>query len=361
MQLNSCEGSLMFNLPKILYVSCHAVLEYDELRMFSDLGFPFFSLGSYINPTHPQIPIRPALINPKEISTAWESYHKMTHLNVCAGEPPEWHGKLFSKEFLDNFDIIILMHIPDWIERNWDVLKGRKVIWRTIGQSTPNVELRLTKCRKEGLKIVRYSPFEKNIRNYIGEDAIIRFGKYKEDFIKWIGSIDQVITVCQSMKSRSSDCNYDAFLHATRGFRAKIYGQGNENVEEWLRADKIYSYEHLKKVYSENAVYLYTGTKPSCYTLNFMEAMMTGIPIVSIGPTLSKFENDDYTEVPFLLDSCYDGGWSDDISQMKLKIYDFLNDRDKSQSASESLRAIGRQLFDATLIKKQWADFLTSI
>jgi glycosyltransferase involved in cell wall biosynthesis len=32
-------------------------------------------------------------------------------------------------------------------------------------------------------------------------------------------------------------------------------------------------------------VYLYTGTQPASYTLGLIEAMMTGIPVVSIGPS----------------------------------------------------------------------------
>lgn len=351
----------MRNFPKILYVSCHAVLEYDELRMFRDLQCPFFSLGSYINPESPQVDIRPSLTNCIGIPEAWSSYHKMCHRNLQAGESENWHGRLFSKEFLDCFDIVILMHIPEWIIRNWEVLKGRNVIWRTIGQSTANTELRLSKYKKEGLKIVRYSPFEKTIPNYIGDDAIIRFGKYMEDFIPWTGTVDQIITVCQSMKARASDCNYDFFVQATRGFRAKIYGQCNDDVEEWLRSEKIHSYDHLKKIYSENAVYLYTGTKPACYTLNFMEALMAGIPMVSIGPQLSTFEHKTYTEVPSLLDSCYLEGWSDDIRDIKRKIYELLNNRKEAETASLELRKLGMRLFDATTIKKQWSEYFTSL
>ena len=35
---------------KMLYVSCHSVLEYDELRMLDSIGIEVFSLGTYLNP-----------------------------------------------------------------------------------------------------------------------------------------------------------------------------------------------------------------------------------------------------------------------------------------------------------------------
>ncbi len=38
---------------KILYISCHEVLEFDELSMFADLGIEVFSVGAYLLPHRP--------------------------------------------------------------------------------------------------------------------------------------------------------------------------------------------------------------------------------------------------------------------------------------------------------------------
>ena len=48
-------------MADILYISCHGVLEYDELRLLSSLGHRIFSCGSYFNPESPGEVIRPAL------------------------------------------------------------------------------------------------------------------------------------------------------------------------------------------------------------------------------------------------------------------------------------------------------------
>jgi hypothetical protein len=44
---------------KLAYFSCHAILEYDELRLFEALNIDYFSFGSYVFPTEPVDPIRP--------------------------------------------------------------------------------------------------------------------------------------------------------------------------------------------------------------------------------------------------------------------------------------------------------------
>jgi glycosyltransferase involved in cell wall biosynthesis len=38
--------------------------------------------------------------------------------------------------------------------------------------------------------------------------------------------------------------------------------------------------------------YLYTGTQPASYTLGLIEAMMTGVPVVSIGPDHMTWQRD---------------------------------------------------------------------
>jgi glycosyltransferase involved in cell wall biosynthesis len=42
----------------------------------------------------------------------------------------------------------------------------------------------------------------------------------------------------------------------------------------------------MREYLRRSRVYLYTGTQPASYTLGLIEALMTGIPIVSIGPEL---------------------------------------------------------------------------
>ena len=334
--------------PKILYVSCHSVLEYDELRMFRDLGWSFLSIGSYFDPNCDFT--RPTLYGCSIVEDSKTEYHKMCHDNSITGLPPELHNKRFTKEFLDHFDIIIIMHIPVWIIDNWKVLKGRNVIWRTIGQSTPHVERSLKKCREEGLKIVRYSPKEWGIPDYIGEDVLIRFAKYKEDFKPWTGEIDNVITICQSLKQRGDFCNADLYSKVVEKMPSKLYGYGNPGGE-------VGCYNDLIDILSKNRVYFYVGTKPASYTLNFMEASMAGIPIVSIGRESARFEGHDYFEVAPLLEKYQSGLVSDDSEQLRKYIQTLLSDRILAEDTSHRLVIMAHELFDAEKIRIEWERF----
>lgn len=349
---------------KILYISCHAVLEYDELRMFRDEGYRFFSVGAYQDPEYPSDNSRQPLHNCSLVSSANEYYQEMVYNNQQDKTLENvWWGKTFSKKFLDLFDIIIVMHVPDVLIRNRHVFAGRKVIWRTIGQSTKDVETRIAPLRREGwLKTVRYSPFEKKISAYSGHDAIIRFAKYKEDFKSWTGEKRQIITVGQAMKRRGWYCNYDTFKLATSGFPAKIYGrQAHEEDDLSVRGKEFNNYGELIDTLSKNAAYFYTGTRPASYTLNFMEACLAGIPIISIGSKLSEFLGEEYLEVPDLLQRYGAGYSSNAIYELRFYIQKILEDRKLQEEFSTNVRRLGVEEFDAQKIRSQWTSFLESL
>ena len=195
---------------KILLLSCHAILEFDELKLFHELGLDVFSHGAYLRFNQP-MEMRPAIC--AEDNTDEKILEQA--LNCTKENLP--------REFIDNFDIILVMHNPTWIINNWDKMSDKIVIWRTIGQSTSDVERSLAPYREKGLKIIRYSESERTLPNYIGEDAVIMFYKDANEFKDWNGNEKQIITVAQSMPSRATFCNYDMFLRATDRFQRKVF------------------------------------------------------------------------------------------------------------------------------------------
>jgi len=46
---------------KLLYLSCHSVLEYAEVKLFKEIGIDEFSHGVYANPHTPTDIKRPAI------------------------------------------------------------------------------------------------------------------------------------------------------------------------------------------------------------------------------------------------------------------------------------------------------------
>lgn len=329
---------------KILYLSCHAILEYDELKLFEELGYDYFALGSYIDPQKPVDPIRPAL-------------HKVVDPELLAIAPDRDN---IPKEFFDKFDVIIIMHIPEWIEKNWDKMKHKRVIWRTIGQSTPSVEARMKPFRAQGLQVIRYSPREQAIEGNIGCDALIRFYKDENEFCEYSGLNPFIVTFSQNIKQRAEYCCYDAVMSTLSQFpnRAKIYGRGNENLGAMFGG--FLTYNEMRQTYRDNRVYLYGGTQPASYTLNFIEAFMTGIPVVALGAKYANSLNiaGDTYEIPDIIMNGVNGFCSDDINELQEALTRLLNNRFLAMKIGNSGRNTAIELFGKEKVKKQWKNFL---
>ncbi len=59
---------------KLLYLSCHSVLEYDEVKLFKEMGIDVFSHGVYANPNKPSDVKRPAIKGPFDHHLVYMSY-----------------------------------------------------------------------------------------------------------------------------------------------------------------------------------------------------------------------------------------------------------------------------------------------
>lgn len=339
---------------KILYLSCHSILEHDEVSLFNELRYEIFSPGAFVEPLNPgDASLRPGiqgLVYNQDIVNQWH--------RLCAQHPGEDGKNHLTKEFVDNFDCVIVMHLPRWIQLNWDVMKHKRVIWRTIGQSVASTEASLKPYRDQGLEIVRYSPREIHIPGFIGQDAMIRFYKNETEYGPWNGDNERVITFAQSMKQRGSHCGYEIFKVVTDPFDRALFGPGNDS-EPWMYG-KV-SFDQLKKEMRDNRAYFYTGTHPASYTLNFIEAFMTGIPIVAIG---SKYGNADWCrnhnlyEIQDFIINGQNGLISDDLNELRSYIDILLKSKDIAYQLGKNGRETAIQLFGKQKISKQWREYL---
>lgn len=335
---------------KLLYISVHEILEYDELLLFTELGYECFSLGgAYMDPRGHSILRRPGIPNME-----YNEELVKTATTFPRTEIPE--------DFLDLFDVIVVMHSPDVIIQNWKKFKNRKVVWRSIGQSTPEVERQLSKFKDDGLKIVRYSPSEKRIPGYIGEDAMIRFYKDPEAYSNWNGTDLKVINFTQTLKGRRNFCGYDMLMKVGMGFPFKVYGPGNEDLGEFNGG--LLPYEFMNGQLRDARVYLYGGTWPACYTLSFMEAWMTGIPVVSVGSATWRHKDHpqmNIFEVPELIEDGVNGFVSDNPEMLKLRISQLLNDYELAFKIGNSGREAAIKYFGKNTIKDQWKSFFDTL
>jgi glycosyltransferase involved in cell wall biosynthesis len=342
-------------MSKILYMSCHEVLEFEEVSLFSELGYEVFSPGAYVcNENKGDQDLRPSIPGLKYNPDIVEKWHQ----DIALKHPGEDGKDHLTKEFVDEFDMVVVMHLPRWISRNWEAIKHKRVIWRTIGQSIASTEAQLRQYRNEGMEIVRYSPREVYIPGFIGQDAMIRFYKDPEQFKDWNGQKKQVINFSQDMINRNEACNFTFFEQVTSPFPRRLFGTGSEKLS-W-GAGKI-TYQQLQQEMRDNRCYFYTGTHPASYTLNFMEALMTGIPMVAIGPqhgNASYFPGHPLYEIPDLIENNLNGFISDDINELRAYINLLLTNDDLAKDISIEGRKIAIEHFGKEMIGLAWKEYL---
>lgn len=281
-------------------------------------------------------------------------------------------------EMLEGIDIVIVMHTPsflgyvgkhDWhedlAEGNWPLFrefikKGGRVVWRSIGQSIPSVERHLAPWRAEGLEIVRYSPAEQTIEDNAGTDAVIRFYKDPEEFKGWNGDRRHAVNFTQSLKQRGDFTGYNVIRKVFDIIPGKVYGPGNDDLGP-LSGGQVKHDEQLQTL-QEARAYLYHGTYPASYTLSFVEAMMTGVPMVCVGPRLGNsramFPDQSTYEIPGIIENGINGFVSDDPLKLADDIKKLIDNYPKAMAVSAFGRQTAIDLFGKAKIKAQWAEFL---
>lgn len=332
---------------KILYLSCHSILEYDEVKLFTEMGHDVFSHGVYANPAKPGDPKRPAIE---------AKYHDDLYNMHITHSKDDLH-----QDMIDWADIVICMHITTWLSKNWEKFGDTPVVWRSIGQSTLEVEKKVRPLRKKGLKIIRYSPREKTIPGFAGEDAMIRFYKDPKEFGPYTGEIKQVLTVGQSMKQRHEFCNFGIFEKATHDLPRLLVGPGNDDVTEMDH--KLVDYEELIDLYRKSRVYFYTGTYPASYTLNFIEAYMSGAPVVALGHRYgsSPFERgQDTYEVPDIITTGKNGFYADTVNELREYMERCLDDVEYAKKIGAEGRKTAVEYFGKEKAKKDWGEFFSN-
>lgn len=343
---------------KVFYASVHSILEHDEVKLFHQLGYDVFSPGAYWKPAEGGAGMRPPLPELQydpELVDIWQKHEEVY---------PEVDGKSYvTLDILKRFDVCVIMHAPHFISQNWSNLygfirQGGRVIWRTIGQSVVSTEASLAPYRAQGLEIVRYSPNEANIPGFIGQDALIRFYKDQEDYKDWNGKKQQVVTIAQHMKERDAACNYTLFEQVTRQFPRVLIGPGSEGQK--FGVGRI-PFEEMKQYLRDSRCYFYTGTHPASYTLNFMEALMTGTPMVCIGPqrgNATHLYNHDLYEIPNLITHGENGFVSDNPEELKAIVQDLLDNESYAKYISQNGRKLGIKHFNKDMIGRAWDTYL---
>lgn len=342
-------------MTRVLLMLAHEVEEAMQVQLMHELGCEVFSIGAYIDPRNPggdgkRTPLPQVPFHEDLARAVWDT-----------PTPPDnpdtlWAAKdTLPQAVIDWADVIVCHHVEwRWVLGNWPRIRDKRVIWRTVGQSTHENEARMAQLRPEGLQIVRYSPRERHLPYYAGEDALIRFWMDPEEWTGWRGG-DSVGNVTQAMRRRHPWTGWDFWEAATRGLPADPAGPESE---EWGGRGAL-SIADLRDYLRGVGAYLYTGTFPASYTLGLIEAMMTGVPLVAAGP--NRWARD-FAGLPY--------GWklyeahelapltADHPAVARGLLTRLLADDGYAQDIGAQSRALALDLWGKAKIAAQWADFL---
>lgn len=328
---------------KILYLDAHSILTFDEMHIFHALGHDVVNIGGYIDPAHPHDPKRPALpqipFHP-ELKQVVDDLATPDNLSAAKEHLPQ--------ALIDWADTIIFAAYEwRWLAPQWDRIRDKRVIWRTIGQSLEPIERLMAPLFRDGLEIVRYSPKERNLPSYAGESAVIRFGKDPADWYGWTGEDEVVTNVTQHLAQRDPHTNYGFWRDATSGLPARPMGPGSERIGGLGEV----GYDFMRETLRTSRAYCYTGTQPASYTLGLIEAMLTGIPVVSIGP--GHMEHPDLFEGHEIA-----GVWTDDPLDAHRRLRALLESPHGARAMGQTQRERAIDLFGFEGRMAEWAEVL---
>jgi hypothetical protein len=336
----------------------HSIEEHDQLRLLHGIGANVFSIGGYINPSSPHDPKRDALRqipHYPDLQAAVDAIGAPDNLGAAQRRIPD--------AILDWADVIVFHHYLDRLFGQWDRIRAwldggshRRVIWRSVGQSVTGNELDAAPFMRDGLERVLYSPKERNIPGFSGGDSpVIRFYKDPDEWTGWTGEEARVINITQHLAQREPYTNHGFWEAATRGLPRMALGPGSEV----LGGPGQLTLDEMKHWLRTSRAYLYTGTQPASYTLGLIEAMMTGTPVVSIGPAWMRI----FPFGPGLFEGHelagpHRGGDMNSSDNARKALRILLDDEMIAADESEFTRAHAIELFGMDTIADQWARYL---
>jgi len=340
----------------VLLLTSHSIAEYDDLRMLHGLGYDTFSIGAYTDPASPTDDKRPALPDVPYYADLAERCDRQRAEYGEPGSAIDWAKAKLHDDIIDWADVIIVHHFVDrWIGAQWPRIRHKRVIWRTCGQSSLDLEAFMTAFVDDGLQVVRYSPAEERyfgeLGAFAGQDALIRFGKYTDDYGRWTG-VDAVVgNVTQHMAQRGDATGHWFWNEATRGLPTEAAGPGSESLGGIGEIPYGRMLDYLRRC----RAYLYTGTRPASYTLGLIEALLSGTPTVSIGPAAwgedwggnALFEGHELARPGF-----------DNPHRAHNTLVSLLTDMTLAEELSSSQREFAQATFGMDVIGPQWRAFL---
>ena len=331
---------------KILYVSVHEALEYDDLRILHAAGYDVFSVGAFSDPA-----AQGRLRSPEPYFARPDDFEAMR-----AGGVTTVDGKRrLSRSFVDRFDIVLVNHDPKVIIENRHALENVPVIRRTLGQTSLAHEQSLAPY-KALFKTVRYSPREDR-PGFLPADAVIYFGKFPDQYQTYRGG-DYLLTFANDTTKRPLRPKATDYATIVADLPARLHGFGNETVANALG---VCAPGEQAALYANCRAYVYVHSTNAAYTLNFMEALLTGCPVLAPSARFIDADRPNPRWAPqmYEIESLLSEGAGliyDSVEEAR----DLLRGTATAEAGvlSQAARARALQYFDAGKIVAEWRAFI---
>ena len=301
---------------QIFIKSCHASLEYDQARMFADMGYEVFGswdLGS---------------TQRKKIAGVTDKNSDINdHRNILLHQ-------------VEDFDLVMEKLLQE----------GKRVILSAFGQGCDRQHENVGRlCRDYQYAFVSsYSLKDYNLYRRLGcpQDKVqmIRFSKYPTDFKPWRGKWPVCYISCNSIHRRGDGCGWEILKDMeSRGLPIVLSGSETEcNSDFGLGQIEEKSMHNL---FSNAMCHLHLGTIPAPITLSILESFCSGCPVVPYnnrhGLAEEGFELDFYNDADGLVNG----------------IQRILNDAEyRNEQHLKSVR--NSRHFDVTTVAPKWRTLL---
>lgn len=337
------KNNRLCNDIKILYLSCHESLEYDDVSNLRALGFDVFVVGHNTYTTTDQT-FRKLTSNNEQLQEYFDKYFRENF-------KPGLQIKL-NAEFVDNFDIVITSHYSENITFNWEYIKNKICIYRSIASCNATHEAFYSNYKNKGLKIIRLSPAEAKIPGYLGSNAIIRASIDPDYYKQWTGQNLNILTI-QKMINISPSRMQKEYEQVTDIFKEQriLCGKYNDIIPY---AKNNVSENELVNLRSNCRVYLALCSKQAPLVMTFAEAMMAGMPVVTFGKKIIGY---DWFEQSDFIENGINGFYGNSISEIQNYIRILLSDYDWAKSISIKARETANKHFNPEVAKDKWKTF----
>ncbi|EJW11035.1 hypothetical protein A33M_3646 [Rhodovulum sp. PH10] len=331
---------------QILYFPVHEVLEYDDLKLFRSLGHSVFSLGKFGQPDHPV-----ALRDAHDAHAAADHLHAFLQSRRLVNGVPA-----LGRAFVDRFDLVVINHDSQLVAVNRAALAGKPVIWRTVGQARRSLERTAWKAGRN-LFVARYSRREAMLPGMMPDDAVVYFGKEPDEYGPWSGADRRVLTFYNGTDRADAIPKAGEYAAIVEGFPADLYGRANDGLPT---ARGIAPPDLQRELFRRCGLYLYIHSELASYTLNFMEALMSGAPVLAPSARFvaARARDPNWHPLRYEIEELLAGGAGliyDSVEQARELIGKVLDGTIDATAISAAGRRRALELFSNEAVRPHWA------